>query len=258
MLKLNDGDSGQLITPLTTQTLAYMGAANESISAPIYSAYSPNRNIADGDNLTKAIAKLDAAVYSGLPVGLMFPFYDFGGAATFDNTIFAYMIGQTISVGTLGPQFIPDMSGRYAVGFGTEGGANNGLGVLPGTQVGNPSNVANLQHAHSLGNHTHGAGTLEFQVMEWDNPIAGGNAGMFAYLIAGTPQEIGELFQSTGVGGGDTWKYPGGSPAIGTKFFTKNGFGVTAPSAGTTDNQLSTTQLIQPSSIQVRWLIKIN
>ena len=58
MLRLDNGESGQLTTPLTTQTLAYIGAANEATSSPTYSS---NKIVVNGNSLTTAIGAIDAA-----------------------------------------------------------------------------------------------------------------------------------------------------------------------------------------------------
>ena len=61
MLRLDDGESGQLTTPLTTQNLAYQGAPNEATSAPDYNTLvfpSVIHTIGNTDSLTQAIATL--------------------------------------------------------------------------------------------------------------------------------------------------------------------------------------------------------
>lgn len=63
MIRLDDGESGQLTTPLTTQNLAYQGAPNEATSSPTYST---NNVVSNGDSLTAAIGKLDNRSHSTL------------------------------------------------------------------------------------------------------------------------------------------------------------------------------------------------
>lgn len=58
MLQLNNGESGELVQALTTQTLSYIGSPGASTSGPVYSSHNV---IADSDSLTTAIGKMDAA-----------------------------------------------------------------------------------------------------------------------------------------------------------------------------------------------------
>lgn len=58
MLRLDDGESGELIQALTAQTLTYIGAPNAADSTPTYSS---TLMIANNDSLTTALGKIDAA-----------------------------------------------------------------------------------------------------------------------------------------------------------------------------------------------------
>lgn len=60
---MDNGESGQLTTPLTTQTLTYIGAASEAVSSPTYTS---NHVVSNGDSLTTAIGKLDNRNHSTL------------------------------------------------------------------------------------------------------------------------------------------------------------------------------------------------
>ena len=59
MLRLDNGESGQLITPLTTQNLAYQGAPNEGANAPAFGA----THYVIGTNLTTGIIALDSILF---------------------------------------------------------------------------------------------------------------------------------------------------------------------------------------------------
>jgi len=58
-LRLDDGETGQLIRPLTNEMIDYVGAPNEATNTPDYSAEGYTvHDIGNADNLTLAIAKL--------------------------------------------------------------------------------------------------------------------------------------------------------------------------------------------------------
>ena len=90
---------------------------------------------------------------SSVPIGSIIPFYDFNGALTFDTDYWAYCNGQSKTIGG-SSRTLPDLSNRYLVGFGTEGGADIGSAVWSTTPVGNASHQVNLAHTHTIA-HTH-------------------------------------------------------------------------------------------------------
>lgn len=124
------GASDTLVTLTATQTLT-----NKTLTAP-------------------TIASL-ANVPGVPPIGSIIPFYDFNAGLTFNATYWAYCNGQSIAVGSLGAQTLPDLSNRYLVGFGTEGGGDNGSAAWATAAVGNASHQVNLQHSHTVSSHTH-------------------------------------------------------------------------------------------------------
>ena len=65
--------------------------------------------------VTSSLADIAA---QGLPIGSIIPFYDFNGDLTFDTDFWVYCDGQTATVGGVS-RALPDLSGRYLVGFGT-------------------------------------------------------------------------------------------------------------------------------------------
>lgn len=89
------------------------------------------------------------------PVGSIIAFYDFGGSLTFDATKWAYCNGAAATFTGIGSQTTPDLSGRYLVGFGTDGGGDNDSAAWSVTPVGNASHEVNLQHSHTVDAHTH-------------------------------------------------------------------------------------------------------
>ena len=93
---------------------------------------------------------------SSVPIGSIIPFYDYGALA-FNTAYWAYCNGQTKTV--LGvSRVLPDMSNRYLVGFGTEGGADIGSATWSITPVGNASHNVTLTGAQSgIGAHAHTA-----------------------------------------------------------------------------------------------------
>lgn len=199
------------------------------------------------------------------PIGSIIPFYDFAGALTFNALFFAYCDGTVKTIAGIGAQTLPDLSGRYLVGFGTDGGGNIGTAPFATPPVGNTGNTINIQHDHTGPSHQHGAGTLQFQTGNTTaNAVTGSNSGG-AFL--------GPIFEMYNSGGGavsiaqnitydqndgddqPVWNTVSNTTA---NYFTKNGSGATASSGtGVTGNALSTTQSIQPISIRVRFIMRI-
>ena len=89
------------------------------------------------------------------PVGSIIPFYDFGGTLTFDAANWAYCNGANATFTGIGSQPTPDLSNRYLVGFGTEGGTDIGSAAWSTTVQGLASHQSNLQHSHTVDGHTH-------------------------------------------------------------------------------------------------------
>ena len=231
-----------------------------------------------------------------VPIGSINAFYDFNGALTFDASKWAYCNGQAIAVGSIGVQTLPDLSNRYLVGFGTEGGMDNGSAAFSSSPVGNAFHQINIQHSHTVNahthtiaghthttpnhshtvdSHTHTFGTLKFQVCDFS--LSGG-AHLTFYDTAGADEIV--LDAPTGAqAGGDFVPTQFDSGLVGNTYFTKNGSGntgstspgtdssggsvtgstalVTDSSSPGTNTALSTTQSIQPRSIRVRWIMRI-
>lgn len=95
-----------------------------------------------------------------VPLGSIIPFYDFNGALAFNTDKWAYCNGQSKTITGIGAQTLPDLSGRYLVGFGTDGGANIHSAAWDTAAVGNAGHTVNIAHTHGVGSfagpsHTH-------------------------------------------------------------------------------------------------------
>lgn len=104
------------------------------------------------------IGEFNAATLGAMPpVGTIIPFYDFGGALKYDSKYWALCNGSTgVKIaGIADPQTLPDLSNRYLVGFGTEGGGDIGTAPFDTPAVGNASHQINLQHSHTVDPHSH-------------------------------------------------------------------------------------------------------
>jgi hypothetical protein len=85
------------------------------------------------------------------PVGSIVAWDDYGGALSFSTTYWEYCDGTLVSSAT-SPIFglaKRDMSNRYIVGYGTEGGGDIGTAPYDATPWGNASHQINIQHNHS-------------------------------------------------------------------------------------------------------------
>lgn len=224
---------------------------------------------------------LNSSTGSGgtVPIGSIIPFYDFNALATFDTTNWKYCDGSVVGgVGPLAAQTLPDLSGRYLVGFGTDGGGDIDTAAWATAAVGNASHEINIAHTHTgpshthdMGNHTHNgaahthtSGTLTFQVAETVLGDFYMNNGGGAGLISANETV------AAGVGAvvADNW------PAGANSYYTYNGSGDTgstspgasgvpstnttsASGTGATGSSLSATQSIQPRSIRVRYIMRV-
>ena len=75
-------------------------------------------------NANEMNANFNHVLAATIPIGSIIPFYDFNAALSFNTDYWAYCDGSTATVGSLGVQTLPDLSNRYLVGFGTEGGGD--------------------------------------------------------------------------------------------------------------------------------------
>lgn len=206
----------------------------------LYSNIAPN-NVQPSNKIGTGRFVLESAIgtLGGNPVGTIIAHYDYGVISTLPDPAVWKICNGAMIVDASSPyngKNLPDQSGRYLVGFGTDGGANIGMGALPDppTPVGNAAHQINLQHQH-------GPGTLQFKVIK----VLGGS--IQGYDSGGTSQTLhnGRNVQAL-AGGPLCLEY---APAADGDYYTTQG-------AGSTDQQLSTTQSIQPRSIQCRFYLR--
>lgn len=103
---------------------------------------------------TFALGVYNSDTGGNVPIGGIIPFYDFNGALT-KPTNFSFCDGSSVTVTGIGVQTLPDLSNRYLVGFGTEGGGDIDTAAWATSAVGNASHQVNLQHSHTVNSHTH-------------------------------------------------------------------------------------------------------
>jgi len=199
------------------------------------------------------------------PLGSIIPFYDFDAALTFNSSYWAYCDGSSKTITGVGAKTLPDLSNRYLVGFGTEGGGDIDSASWATTAVGNASHQVDIQHAHTMTGHTHTGPshlhtTGDFTLLEADIPSH----------THGTSIKVRNDIPNVTVTGATT-AYEADAAYSGTYVTTATGGGTahnhgntgssgTAATGSTTDtmnNQLSTTQSIQPRSIRVRYIMRI-
>lgn len=204
------------------------------------------------------------------PIGSIIPFYDFNALVTFDTNYYRYCNGAVLAYASspLNGQTLPDLSGRYLVGFGTDGGGNIGTALWATAAVGNASNQINIAHTHDhdhfhleSGSHTHGPGTLQFLVATTTTPSGAGNRFQM-YDSGGSAITI--MSYGTDLGGSGVSIMEQGDSTQ-RSYYTSTGSGVTAstvittasPNTNTTTSALSSTQSIQPTSIRVRFIMRV-
>jgi len=263
-----------------------------SLEIPIY-----GRIIATGTTFTLG-QTTDSSITNGLvPIGGIIPWDDFNGAVTIPSS-FVHCDGSTISdsESPINGQATRDLSNRYLVGFGTEGGGDIDTAVYSASPVGNASHQVSLNHSHTvishthdLGNHTHtgaahvhsgpshthGPGTLQFGVAFYEESSVNFRTNGFDTAVeldtAGVGS-IGLVVPTTGLGDIEiyTGDNEGDTPASGVTDSGGTGnTGSTTPGSGSTpstntsgatapgtDTQLSATQSIQPRSHRVRFIMR--
>lgn len=201
------------------------------------------------------------------PPGHTFDWDDFGILPTPDPLYFQICNGAPIVFGVLNGQNTKDFSGRYAVGYGTDGGGNIGTDPYNATPVGNAGNTINIQHAHNTNSQ--------------NNTTTGdSNSPTTTGASSSTTSDVTATLASTGNSGRGT----SADPLIfnGSALFLPSGGGGQNGVSGTTDphhhtmphthdnhhghdyihmhgtdSQLSTTQSIQPISIRMRKYVRV-
>lgn len=236
---------------------------------------------------------IDAATFTNcpqlVPIGSIIPFYDFNALVTFNATYWTYCNGGVVGgAGPLAGQTLPDLSGRYLVGFGTDGGGDIGTAPWATATVGNAGNTINLEHSHIVSAHTHDMGSHTHNGPSHTHTVAAHthttadhtliiseipshSHDYTWYTAAGaSPGATGDVGNSgantsttTSEGGGGAHNHgdtgstslttdAGGSAATGGPSTN-----TTSSASPGTDNRLSTAQSIQPISIRVRYIMRI-
>lgn len=216
-----------------------------------------------------------------VPIGTVISFYPYDGddELTYDTTSWMLCNGATdIVFGDGRTRDLPDQSGRYLAGFGTDGDGNIGSVAFSPDPVGNVDHQINIQHSHgALGatsiasgnqsaDHTHGPGTLQFHTGHTNDDT--GDQMIFFYEADGTPRPIIREPVGGEVSLGDIdVNYVKFVPLLGDRqLYTRSGSGATSGVSTnhthntdinhTHANALSTTQSIQPRSIRYRFLMR--
>lgn len=248
-----NGNINQANLTTLTGTVAF-----NNPGAPIsidFSSTAPSTDIELlGAGSTWFIQKDGAASFSsiagpgaGVPVGTILPWYDYGilllpsGFLYCDGTVIATVgspiIGQTL----------PDLSDRYLVGFGTDGGGDIGTAPFVAPPVGNSNHEINIAHSHTVAahthtsvNHSHAAGllTTDFITTGGARDFTVG-AGILDIITEGSADQAGN--HTHNVSGITDFTMPG----------------PTGSSSPSTNSQLSTTQSIQPRSIRCRFIMRV-
>lgn len=234
----------------------------------------------------------DGSILTYVPqVGSIIPFYDFNGALTFDGTKWAYCDGSNVAVaGIGGMSTLPDLSGRVLVGFGTVGGGDIDTATWATAAIGNANHVINLAHSHIVdnhshtvnshthsisshthtvnasGDHSHGGRTIgnsvtaneisnNYRVLDdnagWVNANPVGNN---YHLVVGGPDNDYEGMHDHNIQASGTHTHTTGSSGGGNTGAATPGTSASAPG---TNSALSSSQSILPSSIRVRYLMRI-
>lgn len=247
-----------------------------------------------GANVEAVLQEIGAQL---CPIGTIIPFYDFSATVTFPTANWEYCDGGNVAAGTspLVGLAKPDMSNRYLVGFGAEGGQDVGTAVWATAATGSASHQVDISHTHTGPSHihtmpshthagpshthtgpshTHSYGTLRFKTFYLD-----GTNQVQAYKSDGATANFGSQVM-TGGGSVPVWRinsyaalpqtiYTGdGSGATGA-----GGTGATGSSGGNTSSvdpgdtnasgtavtgsTGSSTQTIQPRSIRVRYIMRV-
>ena len=197
-----------------------------------------------------------------VPIGSIIPFYDFNGALSFDTDYWAYCDGSTATIAD-SARTLPDLSGRYLVGFGSDGGGDNDDATWATTAVGNAGHIIDLSHTHDVdvtsftsgagSSHTHSVANLFAKI----GPETGGTTritvGYSGDTFTGT-----DRWATGGIGMDTTNAASSDAIEIGGTLASESAHthSINPPNT-TSDSQLSATQSIQPRSVRVRFLMRI-
>lgn len=189
-------------------------------------------------------AKLASTVTDLLvPVGTILPWYSFSGTLSFSTTYYAYCDGTSATLSTIGSQMLPDMSNRYLVGFGTEGGGDIGTATWSTTVPGNVSHTSSITHQH-------GPGSYKFQVWQME-ASAGGSLWWSGYDSDGTVRKLAYVALEDTADTSSTAAFLTTATVTSTTaYYSYDGVGETGdPNTGSYD--------LQPRSVRVRYIMRI-
>lgn len=199
-----------------------------------------------------------------VPVGTILPFYDFDGAVSFDTSVYAYCNGQTINdiASLLHGKELPDLSNRYIVGFGTDGGGDIGSSSWLSAPIGNSSHVINISHAHAMPLHTHSGPSHSHSGAYHSHPLYGSTGYVYGTGANRFQVDIGGHSLPIVGGGSDQGNHTHSLYGLGTDVADSGytgyaGTGQTGSSGdGNTGDSLSASQSIQPRSIRCRYIMR--
>lgn len=236
----------------------------EGLALPKVGTDLPFKSLVAGSGITLTPAAdsvtIDTSSSGGvIPIGAIIPWWDFGLLPL--PTGFVYCNGAVISVvgSPLNGQTTPDLSGAYLNGFGTLGAGDIGTAPFSATTTGNTNHEVDLQHSHTVNNHNHSIPNHTHD--------AGSLAARLYFDFSGGNKLIWDRDPSIGIWGDDT--AVGISGPAGTTGNTYNdgvvvdgitgsdGAGNTGNDNPGTNNQLSTTQNIQPQSQPCRFIMRV-
>ncbi len=227
---------------------------------------------------------------NAVPVGAILA-YDDHGVVGFPplSSSWAFLDGRLISdaASPFNGVTLKDASGRYLVGYGTDGGGNLDTAPFSAFPIGNVGHTINLEHGHSIPGHSHTVNSHNHSVSSHTHSISSDGSHSHGGLT-------GLVSADTGFGGATQAIYDDAGPGVvTTHHFVVNsdgnnqegqhrhimssdgshshggstgsgGAGTTGNSAPGTNsvplssnNSLSATQSIQPRSIQTRWIIRV-
>jgi hypothetical protein len=197
-------------------------------------------------NFAELVADLIVTRKQANPIGSIIPFYDFNGDLTYDSSYYAVCNGQSKTIAG-SSRTLPDLSGRYLVGFGTDGGEDIGSASWETAKVGVDNHQVNLYHRHTETNHAHNlTSNGGANIMVSKDPT--GNTYIYYQSHARTTPANSAMFISVGTPASGSWSLPSAVTLTGRTEYSgsmNTGYG------------LSSTQSIQPSSIRVRYLMRI-
>lgn len=256
----------------------WLNAVQETLLDPIEEAGLTPTKGTPYDQLTDAILILSSAAAMP-PIGTILAFDDFGGLLTFDTDYWAYCNGQTVTVQGIGSQTLKDLSGRYLVGYGTDGTQDLGSATYTTSPVGNAGHTVNSAHTHTMGthkhtmgthshtfssSHTHGAGSYVAEISAYYSQV-GGERLIYSRVTASSwtanygisDAESDYAYSKSGnTYGADVQGTSSSGTASGTTSSDDPGdTGYTDP--GDTNSGGSTSLSIQPRSVKVRFIMRI-